>query len=92
MQGYLYLDNDGNLNIRNKDYIEIEDPGFWGRNSHLIDIVWKFDTEDSICMESIMYSLKKKDLKSRQVVDMCKAIGFDLEKFVLNKQRNKDVL
>ena len=54
MKGYLYLDNDGNLNLRNQKFIDEEDPGFWGRNAHLIDIVWKYDTENDFCMKGIL--------------------------------------
>lgn len=87
MIGYVYLDNDNNLNIRNADYIEVEDPTFWGRNAHFINVVWKFDTENSSNMYSLLTSLKRKDLPHRTVADFCKAIGFDLDTFIKSQQK-----
>lgn len=85
MKGYVYLDNDHNLNIRNREFIEEEDPGFWGRNSHCIGIVWKFDTEDAQNMYQIMSSFKRHELQNRQVLDFCKNIGFDLPAFLAKR-------
>lgn len=85
MQGYIYLDNDSNLNFRNKEYIEVEDPGFWSRNSHFVDTVWKFDTEDDTSMFKLLSSLKRHELPNKKVIDLCKAIQFDLPSF-LKKQ------
>lgn len=81
MIGYLYIDNDNNLNIRSASFIEVEDPGFWARNSHLITLVWKFDTENKETMFSILSTLRNKQFTNRQVIDFCKAIDFDLEAF-----------
>ena len=86
MIGYVYLDNDNNLNIRNADYIEVEDPTFWGRNAHFINIVWKFDTESPSNMHSLLTSLKEKTYH-RTVADFCKAIGFDLDTFIKSQQK-----
>jgi hypothetical protein len=82
MKGYVYLDNDDNLNVRTLEFIEGEDPGFWGRNAHFINIVWKFDSEDKAGMYDLLSSLKRKELPTRKVSDFCKSIGFNLEAFV----------
>lgn len=87
MKGYVYLDNDKNLNIRLKDYIEIEDPLFWDRNAHIIDTVWKFDSESYENMEDILSSFRRLELSSRQVTDFCKSIKFDLQSFLLSRNK-----
>lgn len=89
MKGYLYLDNDHNLNIRLKDFIEIEDPLFWDRNQAYIDIVWEFDSQDPEKMEKILKSLKTKELPTRAVQDACKSMGFDLDVFL--KERKEGI-
>lgn len=85
MIGYVYLDNDHNLNIRNKEYVEVEDPGFWSRNSHYISVVWKFDTEDVSSMHRLMSAFRRHELQNKQVLDFCKSIGFDLPAFLLQR-------
>lgn len=89
MIGYAYIDNDRNLSIRNKEYIEVEDPGFWDRNSHLIDTVWIFNTEDEYSMYRLMSSFRRLELQSSQVIDFCKSINFDLQQFLSKNSSTK---
>jgi hypothetical protein len=89
MKGYVYLDNDNNLNVRDKHYIDVVDPLFWGRNAHLINIVWPFDSEDEECMLRILSSLRKFELKKETVSNFCLSIGFDLEAFLIKQRSNK---
>lgn len=89
MKGYVYLDNDRNLNIRNKEFIENEDPGFWGRNSHYIDVVWSFDSDNEQGMYDLLASLRKYELQSDVVLNFCKSIGFDLPAFLIKHAKNR---
>ena len=88
-KGYVYIDNDNNINIRNKDYIEVENPSFWQDNSHLIDTVWEFDTENESLMLNIMTSFKRRELPTTTVVNFCKAINFDLQAFIKSQTSGK---
>jgi hypothetical protein len=85
--GYMFVDINGNLEIRNADYIENEDPGFWGRNNHWIIMFYKFDTEDPVNMERLLEKLKSLQLKMDRMLDFCKAIGFDLNAFVESRRK-----
>ena len=57
MKGYVYLDNDLNLNVRSQHFIDMEDPGFWGRNAHLVDTLWTFDSENIETMTKLLTSV-----------------------------------
>lgn len=87
MKGYAYLDNDGNLNFRLKEYIDQENPSFWAENEHFIDIVWAIDTEKDEDMYKMFSYLRRIEAPSRVVLDFCKAINFNLEEF---KKRRSD--
>lgn len=82
MRGFVYLDNDRNLSIRLKDFIETQDPGFWTRNAHLIDTVWEFDSENYEQMSKLMYSFKRRELPAERVREFCAQVGFDLTLFI----------
>lgn len=82
MKGYVYIDNDRNLNIRTWEYINVVNPAFWQENAHFIDTVWQFDTENQDSMLKLMNSLKRWELPTRVVIDFCKAIKFDLSEFI----------
>ena len=82
MKGYVYLDNDLNLNVRSKEFIDIQDPGFWGRNAHLIDTVWSFDSDNRESMIKLLTSLKSRELQMDPVRNFCLQINFDLDAFL----------
>lgn len=82
MQGYVYLDNDRNLNFRTKEYIEVRDPVFWSRNAAFIDTVWKVDSEDEISMRQMLEGLKRRELRAEDVRLLCQQIDFDLDAFI----------
>lgn len=81
-KGYAFLDVDQNISFRDAEYIDKYDPGFWGRNAHSIDIYWKFDQEIPESMKSLMESFKRRQLPALAVKEFCKAIGFDLDRFL----------
>jgi hypothetical protein len=86
MRGYAYIDNDGNIGVRSEAFIDIEDPGFWSRNAHLIDTVWKFDTEDESSMIRILTSFKNREMNKIRVEEFCSQIGFNLVEFINKKK------
>lgn len=90
MKGYVYIDNDRNLSVRSKDFIDNEDPYFWSRNAHIIDTVWQFDSDNEDSMYRILSTLRRYELKNEVVVNFCASIGFDLEAFLI-KQRTKPI-
>lgn len=76
MQGYLFLMLDNRLEIRTKDFIESQDPGFTSNNRHWIKSYWYFDTENPELIVALLSSLSRvPGLKYEKVADMCKAIG-----------------
>lgn len=87
MKGYVYLDNDHNLNIREKQFIDEIDPGFWGRNAVWVKVVWEFDSEKEETIVPILTSLRKYELKIEIVNNFCKTIGFDLQGFLAKKKQ-----
>lgn len=89
MKGYVYLDNDGNLNIRTQYFIEEQDPTFWARNAHIVDTVWTFDSENPETMLKLMQSFKRLELVAQRVKDFCSQIGFDLATFIRDNSVSK---
>lgn len=57
MVGYAYLDLDGHLIYKTRQYIEEVDPGFFSKNSHFIIKRWKFDTEDRSNMVRLLQAV-----------------------------------
>ena len=82
MIGYVYLDYDKNLHYRDGTYIDTQDPGFWGRNSYSIDIVWKVDTTDDASMLRLLTSLKSQQIPTVAVKNLCSMLDFDLQGFM----------
>lgn len=82
MKGYVYLDNDRNLNFRDWKYINEENPYFWSENSHLIDTVWIVDTDNSKSIEDFLFSIRKRELSITAVREMCNILQFDLDAFI----------
>jgi hypothetical protein len=82
MKGYVYLDAGGNLHVRNQEYIDNEDPGFFQRNKSVILLVWKFDTENEGMMFNLMSSFSGRQLPHRIVKEFCDTIKFDLKAFM----------
>jgi hypothetical protein len=89
MKGYVFLDKELNIQLRDIKYIEIEDPGFWDRNYFWIERYWKYDTEDPNSMKQILEYFKYIQLRKLEVELFCKAINFDLEAFIKNNKVNK---
>lgn len=82
MKGFVYLDNDWNLSVRTKEFIDELDPGFWTRNSHVIDTVWEFDSENMDSMRRLLNAFKARELRSIKVEEFCNQIGFNLAEFL----------
>lgn len=87
MIGYVYLDVNGALNYKTKEYIDKDNPGFWGgENSAFILKVWIFDTEDMESMKKIFRAFSQLKLKSTDVLRFCESINFDIS--ILKKNEN----
>lgn len=84
MKGYVYLDPEGNLIYKDKDYIDNINPLFWTENEYFVLRVWTFDTEDDDSMWNAFLGFRNLQLKGHVVQNFCKSVGFDLEAF---KQR-----
>lgn len=89
MHAYVFLDVDGNLQIRNWQYIQTENPNFFGDNRHWVVAMWEFDTEDEKNMTDVMEGFKRCQLPERTVRDFCKSIQFDLDEFIRKHQALK---
>lgn len=88
MKGYVYLDNDRNLNFRDWTYINTENPFFWSENAHLIDTVWVIDTDNSKSIEDFLFSIRKKELPVQNVREICNVLKYDLDAF-LNRNTHR---
>lgn len=81
MKGYVYLNPEGDLVYKDKNYIENVNPMFWTENEFFVLRVWMFDTEDDDSMWRAFLGFKNLKLKGFVVQNFCKAIDFDLEGF-----------
>jgi hypothetical protein len=79
MKGYCYLDTEGRLNYKPKEYIDVENPLFWQNNGPFILAVWKFDTEDLSAMYRMYSRFKVLRLRSEDVLEFSKTINFQVE-------------
>lgn len=82
MRGYVYLDAGRTLQIKNEEYIDVHDPGFFERNRHLVLLRWKFDTQNEGMMYELMSSFKRKQIPVSIVKEFCLQAGFDLSAFL----------
>lgn len=90
MKGYVYISPDGEINVRDKNYIDNHDPGFFGNNRQWIACFWEFDSEDipqfETVLEGFARNYKNLRIRAEDVQLFCKAVGFDLE--ASKKRRN----
>lgn len=85
MKAYIIIDNDFNLHLRTKEFIDSE-PGFLGQMRHCILEHWVVDSEDESSMSVFLSSIKKYELTSDKVSILCKQLGYDLQAFL---ERNR---
>lgn len=83
MKGYAFLDTDGKLQYRLKEYIDEHNPYFWQQNKHEILRKWQFDTEDLDSMyfmfKQIRDIFRSSKLSQQTVKEFCTMIGFDMK-------------
>lgn len=87
MKGFVYLDIDGNLVMKDYDYITTVNPHFWGMNSHLIVKHWEFDTEDPSSMRSLLLAFKHFPLPAHTVRPFLELINFDVNSLKANARK-----
>ena len=78
MKGYVYLDVDGELILKDLNYIDNINPLFWYDNEGLIVKKWYFDTEQPSIMKTILLDFKNLQMKKQLAMQFLEAIGFDL--------------
>lgn len=78
MKGYVYLDLDNNLVYKLASYIDNEDPGFFGRNGHLIIKRWVFNTEDHRRMLDMFKEFMDRKIPVDNVNNFIKSIRYDM--------------
>ena len=89
MKYYVYLDSDDNAVVRIAEYIDTQDPGFWGRNSHLISTVWTVDASNMESILSLLHILERRKTPVTIVREICLGIGFDLDAYVASLKSQK---
>jgi hypothetical protein len=77
MKGYVYLDIDNELVLKDKNYIDNVNPTFWSENAGFIIKKWAFDTEQPSIMKSILLDFKTLQMKKQMAMRFLEAIGFD---------------
>jgi hypothetical protein len=77
MKGYVYLDVDNELIIKDKNYIDNINPLFWSENGGFIVKKWAFDTDEPSIMKTILIDFKTLQMKKQLALRFLDAIGFD---------------
>lgn len=86
MKYYVYLDSDDNAVVRSGDVIDNQDPGFWGRNSHLVSTVWTVESTDLNSIISLLETCERQKMVPRIVREICQSIGFDLDGYMASRK------
>lgn len=89
MKGYVYLDADENLAVKTFEYIQCENPNFFGENRHYVKLVLPFDSDNEMDFEEVLRSLARNRIPERKVREFCNGIGFDLDAFLVKKKAEK---
>jgi hypothetical protein len=89
MKGYCYLSNDGKLVVKNSNYIDEVNPGFFSENKEFVLKVWKFDTDNMRSMLRMYSDFRDLELKRETVRVFSNSIGFAIEKL---KEHNESIL
>ena len=78
MKGYVYVDTEMNLNIRDYTFIQ-DNPGFFGENRDFILAYWDYDTEDLPKMIYLLGRFGKNgyNIHNAKVLDFMRAVKFD---------------
>jgi hypothetical protein len=83
MKGYAFLDADGRMQVRTKEYIDVENPFFWQQNKHEILRKWEFDTDSLDSMHYMFRQIRdifrSSGIGQQTVKDFCMMIDFDMK-------------
>lgn len=79
MRVYAFLDVEGTLQWRTKEYIEEVNPAFWIENNTLVLRTWYVDTEDLHRMRDLLQDFSNLELKTTIVREFLSSINFDIE-------------
>lgn len=85
MKAYVYLTPDKGLEIRLKEYIDNNDPGFFGRNKHWVSALWEFDTEDPWSVRAVLEAFSRHRVEEVTVKTFLKGAGIKLEDYFKKK-------
>lgn len=80
MKGVAYLDVDGTLGFRSKEFLEEVEPMFMTNNSHYIMKAWHFDTDNFDLMHNMFSSMRDLRLNGSEVKNLSQCIGFDIQR------------
>lgn len=92
IRGYLICTIDKELEIKTADYIENENPGFFGQHRHLIESFWSFDSEDLEKTYQILRSLARLKVDEQQVKNFLRYMNTDPQSFVKEYRAYKEKL
>lgn len=79
MIGYAFLDFDGKLNRRTQEYIEVDNPYFFGQNTKFIQRSWKFDTENDRNMTAMLKAFQDLRLNEAMILDFLRGFGYEIK-------------
>jgi 1,4-alpha-glucan branching enzyme len=77
LKAYAYINLDNNICIKDWNYINDDNPGFFIQNKLFIIRHWYFDTEDIDSVRNMLYNMKFYKLTKAQVYEFLKNIKFD---------------
>lgn len=80
MNVHIFSTYDGILDFRTDEFLFCN-PHFWATNGHMIDEVWKVDTDNMSKMKDVLTQWKNRQIKNDSVEEVCSRLGFDLIKF-----------
>lgn len=88
MKYYIYITPDSQIEVRLRDYIDNNDPGFFGRNKSHIKALWELDTESPASCLEVLNALSRNRITEPVVRTFVKAVGMDVEKIKQFQQTN----
>lgn len=77
MKVYAFVDLDGNLGLRNWDYINNDNPGFFIQNRDFIVKHWKIDTEDKSSLWRFLKYCTDFKIDKDKVLNFLKQLGIE---------------
>lgn len=88
MRYHVFFTQDDQVFCKLSDYIENENPGFFGENAHIIKTAYRIDTDDLTTLKSVFKCMQSYGYKPAAVREFCKSINVDYDYLMANGFKN----